>query len=329
MEKYQRLSLDEREMIGQLLSQGKSLRFIAEALLRNVSTISREVGHFSSRGSRYKPCLAHYCADYLSARHNTGRRIASNPKLHSFIVEKLKLRWSPVQISMELSRCYPNNKNMKASHETIYTYLYLLPKGELRKELIGYLRQKKKLRKSRKLTTDKRGKISDMISIHERPKEVEDRIIPGHWEGDLIVGKDHKTAMGTIVERTTRTVILVPLKKRDAESVRKAFAKELKSLPKQMTLSMTYDQGKEMSEHKLFTEETNMQVYFCDPHSPWQRGTNENTNMLIRDFFPKQTDFSKFTRKEIKHVQKLLNERPRKTLDWLTPKERFRELLLR
>ena len=319
MEKYQRLSLDEREMIGQLLSQGKSLRFIAEALLRNVSTISREVGHFSSRGSRYKPWLAHYCADYLSARHNTGRRIASNPKLHSFIIEKLKLRWSPVQISMELSRCYP----------TIYTYLYLLPKGELRKELIGYLRQKKKLRKSRKLTTDKRGKISDMISIHERPKEVEDRIIPGHWEGDLIVGKDHKTAMGTIVERTTRTVILVPLKKRDAESVRKAFAKELKSLPKQMTLSMTYDQGKEMSEHKLFTEETNMQVYFCDPHSPWQRGTNENTNMLIRDFFPKQTDFSKFTRKEIKHVQKLLNERPRKTLDWLTPKERFRELLLR
>lgn len=329
MEKYQRLSLDEREMIGQLLSQGKSLRFIAEALSRNVSTISREVGPFSSRGSRYKPWLAHYCADYLSARHNTGRRIASNPKLHSFIVEKLKLRWSPVQISMELSRCYPNNKDMQASHETIYTYLYLLPKGELRKELIGYLRQKKKLRKSRKLTKDKRGKISDMISIHERPKEVEDRIIPGHWEGDLIVGKDHKTAMGTIVERTTRTVILVPLKKRDAESVRKAFAKELKSLPKQMTLSMTYDQGKEMSEHKLFTEETNMQVYFCDPHSPWQRGTNENTNMLIRDFFPKQTDFSKFTRKEIKHVQKLLNERPRKTLDWLTPKERFRELLLR
>lgn len=137
MEKYQRLSLDEREMIGQLLSQGKSLRFIAEALSRNVSTISREVGHFSSRGSRYKPWLAHYCADYLSARHNTCRRIASNPKLHSFIVEKLKLRWSPVQFSMELSRCYPNNKDMQSSHETIYTYLYLHSKGELRKELIG------------------------------------------------------------------------------------------------------------------------------------------------------------------------------------------------
>lgn len=151
---------------------------------------------------------------------------------------------------------------MQASHETIYTYLYMLPKGELRKELIGYLRQKKKLRKSRKINTDKRGTIADMISIHERPEEVEDRIIPGHWEGDLIIGKDHKNAMGTIVERTTRYVILVPLKSRDAESVRKAFAKKLKTLPQQMTLSMTYDRGKEMSQHKLFTEETNMQVYF-------------------------------------------------------------------
>jgi IS30 family transposase len=168
-----------------------------------------------------------------------------------------------------------------------------------------------------------------MITIHERPKEVEDRIIPGHWEGDLLIGKDHKSALGSILERTTRTVILVPLKERDAMSVRKAFAKALKTLPEQMTLSMTYDRGKEMSEHKLFTEETMMQVYFCDPHSPWQRGTNENTNMLIRDFFPKQTDFSKFTKKEIKHVQKLLNERPRKTLDWHTLKERFKELLLR
>ena len=247
MEKYHRLSLDERETIGQLLSQGKSLKFIADSLSRNVSTISREIRHFSARVTRYKPWLAHYCADYLSARHNTGRRISRNPKLHSFIVAKLKLRWSPVQISMELSRCYPNNKDMQASHETIYTYLYLLPKGELRKELIGYLRQKKKLRKSRKSNTDKRGTIADMIiSIHERPEEVEDRIIPGHWEGDLIIGKEHKTALGTIIERTNRTVILVPLKSRDAESVRKAFAKELKTLPQQMTLSMTYDRGKEM-----------------------------------------------------------------------------------
>ena len=225
MEKYQRLSLDEREMIGQLLSQGKSLRFIAESLGRNVSTISRAVKHFSSRGKRYTAWLVYYCADYLSMRHNCNIRIVSNPKLHSFIVEKLKLRWSPVQISMELKRLYPNNKDMQASHETIYTYLYLLPKGELRKELIGYLRQKKKLRKSRKLRTDKRGTITDMISIHERPKEVADRIIPGHWEGDLLIGKDHKSALGSIFERTTRTVILVSLKERDAVSVRIHFTK--------------------------------------------------------------------------------------------------------
>jgi IS30 family transposase len=147
MEKYQRLSLDEREMIGQHLSHGKSLRFIAESLGRNVSTISREVKHFSSRGNRYKPCLANYCTDYQTIRHNCRRRIASNPKLQSFIVEKLKLSWSPVEISMELKRCHPNNKKIQGSHETIYTFLYMLPKGRLRKEVIGYLRQKKKLRK--------------------------------------------------------------------------------------------------------------------------------------------------------------------------------------
>jgi len=328
MNKYQRLGIDERELIGQYLSQGKSLRSIALCLGRHVSTISREVKHFTTHGNQYKAWLAQHCADCLSRKHNERCRIATTPKLYSFIVEKLKLRWSPQQISKELLKLYPTKEHMQASHETIYTYLYMLPKGELRKELISYLRQKKRLRKNRKLTTDSRGKIADMISIHERPKEVEDRIIPGHWEGDLIMGKDHKSAIGTIVERTTRTVILVPLKAKDAPSVRKAFAKELKTLPSQMTVTLTYDRGKEMSEHKLFTKETNMQVYFCDPHSPWQRGTNENTNMLIRDFFPKQTDFSKFTRKEIKHVQKLLNERPRKTLDWSTPKEKFKELLL-
>jgi IS30 family transposase len=328
MRKYQRLTIDEREQIVSFLSQGKSLRQIALCLNRNVSTISREVGHFRKNGTAYKAWLAQECSDYLSTKRNVGLRIANNAKLHSFIVEKLKLRWSPVQISTELRSRYPNNKHMQASHETIYTYLYMLPKGELKKELIGYLRQKKKLRKNRKLSNDSRGKIPDMISIHERPKEVEDRIIPGHWEGDLIMGKDHKSALGTMVERTTRTVILVPLKTKDAKSVRKTFAKELKTLPSQMKRSMTYDRGKEMAEHKLFTKQTKMQVYFCDPHSPWQRGTNENTNMLIRDFFPKQTDFSKFTRKEIKYIQKLLNERPRKTLDFKTPKEKFKELLL-
>ena len=167
-----------------------------------------------------------------------------------------------------------------------------------------------------------------MFSIEERPKEVEERIVPGHWEGDLIIGKGHKTAIGTIVERTTRLVILVPLKSRMASDVRKAFAREIKRLPKQLRLSMTYDQGREMSQHKLFTKQTNMQVYFAHPHSPWERGTNENTNMLIRDFFPKGTDFGGLSRYRIKKVQELLNERPRKVLEWRSPQEVFSELLL-
>lgn len=216
---------------------------------------------------------------------------------------------------------------MHVSHESIYTYIYLLPKGALKKELILYLRQHKKLRKNRKRSTDRRGVIPEMISIDERPAEVADRSLPGHWEGDLIMGKNHRSALGSIVERTTRTVILVPLKAKDATSVRKAFARELKSLPQQMKLSMTYDRGKEMTEHKLFTQHTTMKVYFCHPQNPWERGTNENTNMLIRDFFPKKTDFSQLSRKEIKRVQRLLNERPRKTLNWDTPKNTFNKLI--
>ena len=217
---------------------------------------------------------------------------------------------------------------MHISHESIYTYIYLLPRGELRKELTDYLRQHKKSRYRRKGERDKRGKIPDMISIEERPAEVADRSIAGHWEGDLIVGKGHKTAMGTIVERKTRTLIMVPLKNKDATSVRKAFERELKRLPIEMQGSLTYDQGVEMAEHKLFTKNTQMKVYFCHPASPWERGTNENTNMLIRQYFPKGTDFSQVTRKEIKRVQHELNERPRKTLDWKTPKEVFKKEIL-
>ena len=166
-----------------------------------------------------------------------------------------------------------------------------------------------------------------MVSIHERPKEVESRTVPGHWESDLIIGKDHASAIGTLVERTTRTTILVPLKAKDAPTVRKAFARTVKKLPKETFLSMTHDRGSEMSEHELFTKETRVQVYFADPHSPWQRGTNENTNGLIRDFFPKGTDFNRVSVRELKRVQKLLNERPRKSLNWKTPQEAFNKLI--
>lgn len=215
---------------------------------------------------------------------------------------------------------------MQVSHETIYTYMYILPRGALRKELIGYLRQGARGRQRRKRDTDNRGKIANIVSIHERPEEVADRCVPGHWESDLVVGKDHKSAIGTIVERTTRTTILVPLKAKDALSVRLAFARTVKQLPKEVFKSITHDRGTEMHQHQLFTADTKIQIYFADPQSPWQRGTNENTNGLIRQFFPKGTDFNLVTKKEIKRVQHLLNERPRKTLNWETPEHEFAKL---
>lgn len=328
MLKYCRLSGAEREFIMVSLVLGKTYRVIAGEINRNISTISRETAFYRIDNDVYSAKIAHEDALYFRTRKRWGTKIDCKKELVNFIHEKLRLKWSPMQISKTLKKQFPADPAMNVSHETIYTYLYMLPKGELRKELISHLRQEKKLRQNRKGVTEKRGTIPNMISIHERPAEVADRIIPGHWEGDLIMGKDHASAMGTIVERTTRTVILVPLKAKDALSVRKAFAKELKTLPEQMRLSMTYDRGKEMSQHQLFTKETKMQVYFCDPHSPWQRGTNENTNMLIRGFFKKGTDFNTLTRKNIKDVQHMLNERPRATLNWDTPKEKFTELLV-
>lgn len=217
--------------------------------------------------------------------------------------------------------------NMRVSHETIYTYIYCLPRGELKKELTLHLRQERKLRKNRKSIHDKRGEIPEMISIEERPKEVEDRIVPGHWEGDLIMGKDHASALGTLVERTTRTTLLVPLIAKDAPSVRKAFAKAVKTLPEAVRLTLTYDRGKEMTEHQLFTKDTKVQVYFAHPNSPWERGTNENTNGLIRQYFPKGTDFKTVNKKRIMEVQNLLNTRPRKVLDFYTPQEVMKSLL--
>lgn len=242
---------------------------------------------------------------------------------------KLKLRWSPEQIANFLKEKYPQDKGMRISHEAIYTYLYVLPKGQLKKELLFYLRQGKKRRykRSGKNQTGIERKLEDMTSIEERPAEVADRTVPGHWEGDLIIGKNRRSALGTLVERTSRTTILVPLKNREAVTVRKSFTKEIKQLPRQMKLTLTYDQGREMAEHKLFSRQTRVKVYFAHPGSPWERGTNENTNGLIRQFFPKGTDFNRVSRREIKKVQHLLNGRPRKILKWQTPYEIFNKLL--
>lgn len=327
MKNYQRITLKEREKISKLLITGNNAEEISRELGRHRSTIYREISRYRDENGEYSCITADLIAGISASDRKGGyRKIERHPGLLKYIKEKLTLKWSPEQIVMRMKEEYPDNKSMRISHETIYSYIYVLTRGSLKKELIGYLRQKKKRRGIRGKTNG-RGMIPEMISIEERPKEVEGRIIPGHWEGDLIMGRNHRSALGSLVERTTRTVILVPLKKKDASSVRIAFSRELKKLPEQMRLSLTYDQGREMSEHMLFTKKTRVKVYFAHPHSPWERGTNENTNMLIRDYFPKKTDFGTISRKEIKKVQHQLNERPRKALHWKTPKEVFDQLI--
>ena len=326
--KYRHLSLAEREEISCGIVGGKSFRALAKQLGRNVSTISREVTERNPNKFFYRAVNAQKVYDRKNEIRSKLRpkKLDQYPPLKKYVFKKLRKRWSPEQIAKTLKTEYPNDETMQVSSETI---LYLLPKGSLRKELLSYLRQKRAYRRGRrKKTQENRGKIPEMISIEERPKEVEDRIIPGHWEGDLIIGKRQQSAIGTLVERTTRFTIIVPLVARDAVSVRRALAREAKQLPKQVRRTLTYDQGSEMTEHRLFAKDTKMKVYFCNPGSPWERGANENTNGLIRDFFPKGTDFNQVTSREIKRAQKLLNERPRKILNWKTPGQAFNNILL-
>jgi transposase, IS30 family len=320
---YTQLSHEERDRIGLLHAEGMSSTDIGRRLGRDPSTIRRELVRLGPR-TPYSPLRAQTHAEKQRRIPRTMKKL-TNETLWTLVQEKLALRWSPEQIAQHLKRTYADII-MQVSHETIYTYLYTLPRGELRKELISYLRQGARGRQKRKRDTDRRGTIPNIVSIHERPEEVRDRCVPGHWESDLIIGKDHQSALGTLVERTTRTTILVPLKAKDALSVRRAFARTVKRLPHEVFKSITHDRGTEMHQHELFTKETTVQIYFADPQSPWQRGTNENTNGLIRQFFPKGTDFRTVSLKEIKHVQRLLNERPRKTLDWKTPEESFAKL---
>lgn len=327
MKRYTHLTIFEREVLaGELLLRHK-LTDIAKVMGRHKSTLSREVSKCRLGYGGYRALTAQALVNAGKMVAKRHKKIENNPALEAYIHQRLRKGWSPEQIANRLKMEYPNKPSMQISHESIYTYLYVLPRGELKKELLSYLRTERRLRRKRSNIHSKRGQIPHMISIEERPKEVESRTIPGHWEGDLIVGKGRNSALGTLVERTTRTTILVPLKDKNALAVRKAFAKETRKLPAQMKLSLTYDRGTEMSQHELFTKETKIQVYFADPYSPWQRGTNENTNGLIRRYFPKKTDFSKITRKEIKRVQDSLNGRPRKVLGYLTPFEVFDSLL--
>ncbi|MGH8403272.1 MAG: IS30 family transposase [Gammaproteobacteria bacterium] len=326
MARYHRLSLAEREEISRGLACGDKPGRIARELGRERSTVSREI-------RRNAPCAGWYRAEvaqhriYWRRAHCVRRRLDRNARLRHWVWARLRRYWSPEQIAATLKQNFPRDSNMRLSHEALYTYLYVLPRGSLRRELLSYLRQHRKLRHPRSRGTDRRGQIPEMISIEERPASVAKRTVPGHWEGDLLKGTRNQSAVGTLVERTTRTLILVPLDRQDAEGVRRAFTRELKSLPRQMKRTLTYDRGKEMTEHRLFTRQTRMRVYFAHPHSPWERGTNENTNGLLRQFFPKHTDFTRLTRRQIKRVQHLMNSRPRAVLNWRTPYEAFDQLL--
>lgn len=325
--KYTRLNLQERILIEKYFDKGFSASSIAILLGRNKSTISREL-----KKTHYKSYLAfnaHIKSTRICSAKNYGRsKIRDNNQLYKFVVEHLRKRWSPEQISLSLKKNFPNQKHMQVSHETIYYFVYLHSKKSLKEELIKQLRQKRKTRGSRHTKAVRDIKILDRISIDERPPEVAARQIPGHWEGDLIVGKEHGSYIGTLVERSSRYVILVHLPNKEAATVRKAFEAEFAKLPKIMRKSLTYDNGTEMAQHKLLTQKTKMEVYFAHPYSPWERPSNENTNGLLRDYFPKGTDLSVHSKTHLKKVQREINERPRKVLNIRTPKEVFNEIII-
>lgn len=328
MVKYQRLTMIEREEISRRLASGQSLRVIAAQLHRAPSTISREIRQSGVvERKHYRALYAQQHSNRIRHKRRNNRKLDNNILLLTLVLHYLARSWSPEQIAKRLIMLYPNDMTMHVSHETIYSYLYVLPRGELKRQIVSCLRRHHIHRRQRKKNHQKSSPIQGFLSIEERPKEIADRIIPGHWEGDLLAGSRNASAIGTLVERTTRMTFLVKLKDKYARHVRQAFADEFRHLPQGLKRTLTYDQGIEMAEHKLFTKETNITVYFAHPHSPWERGTNENTNALLRQYFPKNLDFTKISKERLKEVQDELNDRPRKTLGWYTPHEKFCELL--
>ncbi|AIY01839.1 transposase [Arthrobacter sp. PAMC 25486] len=323
------LCLADREVIYDMLSTGASHRTIATALQKSPSSISREIKRNSSPISGYRPYDAHRKSVVRRPRPKPSK-ISQSPRLKSFIKEGLRQRWSPEQISHKLVLTFPDDQDMRVCHETIYQALYFQPRGELRREVSAALRSGRTRRITRKNPEQRTSRFRDpMINISERPAEVEDRAVPGHWEGDLITGAHNQSAIATLVERSTRYVMLVHLPgDHGAESVRDGLIQTMSTLPAHLRGSLTWDQGVEMAKHKAFSIATGMDVYFCDPHSPWQRGSNENTNGLLRQYFPKGTDLSVYSPEDLEHVAQELNARPRKTLDWNTPAERLRDVLL-
>jgi IS30 family transposase len=316
------LTLSEREEISRGVVTGCSLRWIAEQLGRSPSTVSREIHR--NGGRRYYRANRADQAAWDRAHRPKRCRLAENPALARIVATKLQQLWSPEQIAGWLKRTYPDDEYFQVSHETIYRSLFIQARGALKKELLGYLRRQRTLRRSRHTTLKDKGlgKITDTVSIRERPASVEDRAVPGHWEGDLIMGP-HNSQIATLVERHTRYVMLAKVNGRDSETVINALIKQAHQLPKELYKSLTWDRGSEMADHRRFTLATDIQVYFCDPQSPWQRGSNENTNGLLRQYFPKGMDLSVHSQRKLNAVARQLNERPRKTLDFETPAERF------
>lgn len=318
------LSLAEREEISRGIVAGQSIRDIAKRLNRAPSTVSREIARNGGL-CRYRAAAADKNA-WSRAERPKPCKLANKPEVCEIIELKLKRKWSPQQISGWLREQYPGRERYQVSHETIYKTLFIQARGALKKELQDYLRSKRHIRRARvsTLKDDGLGGIPGAISIRERPAEVEDRAVPGHWEGDLIEGCN-KTFIATLVERHTRYVMLVKVENKTTETVVDALIKQAHKLPKELYKSLTWDRGSEMTGHKRFTLATDIKVYFCDPKSPWQRGSNENTNRLLRDYLPKGTDLSVHTQQELDWIARELNERPRKTLEYKTPAARFSE----
>ena len=314
------LSLFEREEISRGLAEGQSMRTIASLIQRAPSTVSREVGRHHGR-ARYRAAEADRRA-WNSGLRPKRCRLAIHRRLQKIVAEKLSLNWSPEQISGWLKWQHPDDTEMQISHETIYRSLFIQARGVLKKELISHLRTRRVMRRAKKGSTrdQGRGQIVDAVSIRERPAEVEDRAVPGHWEGDLIAGSNN-THIATLVERQSRFTMLVKVRSKDTQNVVKALTKQFQRLPTELRKSLTWDRGFEMAAHKQFTIATDVQVYFCDPSSPWQRGTNENPNRLLRQYFHKGTDLSGYSQADLNRTALELNQRPRKTLAFHCPAE--------
>jgi IS30 family transposase len=318
------LSLSEREEISRGVVAGQSIRSIATTLSRSPSTVCREIKRNGGQQC-YRANVADQAA-WDRAQRPKICKLVQNREFTRMVAIKLKQLWSPAQIAGWLKRTYSNDESFQVSHETIYRSLYIQARGALKKELLGHLRRSRVMRRSRHHTqkTDDHGRISNAVSISERPASVDDRAIPGHWEGDLISGSNN-SHMATLVERHTRYVMLVKVNGKDTETVVNALIKHAHKLPGELYKSLTWDRGKEMADHHRFTLATDIAVYFCDPQNPWQRGSNENTNGLLRQYFPRGTDLSVHSQAKLNKVARQLNERPRKTLDFETPAERFNQ----